>query len=337
MDISFIIPVFNEETHIVNCIVSIRNVMRNLPYEFEFIIIDDASVDNSPLYASTNIRVKDEIPRDSYDYLIELDEKVYPSIVRNIGAKKASGNIFVFLDADVVVTPEWGSNVKTAFDIVQNDNVITGSTVSTPSDAPWLIRAWFAGLDTKRRNYINGAHIIVSRNVFEELDGFDELLETGEDTDFSYRASEAGKAVHLDQALKVIHYGYPDTLKKFFKRERWHGRGNFTTFKSMKTKTSIFVLTLFLMFMLGISLLFVGNIWGIIAFVFAFMGTSLMYGIKRMNKLSDLIPCTFLSGTFFLGRMTALIDMIIFTLTNGKLIKYYILNENSGVKNDKAL
>lgn len=71
--------------------------------------------------------------------------------------------------------------------------------------------------------------MIVTRRFFDELGGFDELLETGEDYDFCARARLAGGSIVLDPQLVVTHEGYPRTLAAFIRREAWHGAGDFTS------------------------------------------------------------------------------------------------------------
>jgi len=39
--------------------------------------------------------------------------------------------------------------------------------------------------------------------------------------------------IRCDKQLHAVHMGYPNDLGHFFRRERWHGKGNFQTWKQI--------------------------------------------------------------------------------------------------------
>lgn len=79
----------------------------------------------------------------------------------------------------------------------------------------------------KAPSYINGGNLITTRTLFQRLQGFDVDLETGEDVDFCERAKKHDARVVIDTGLKVFHEGYPKSVSRFVRRERWHGAGDF--------------------------------------------------------------------------------------------------------------
>ncbi|GGK30689.1 glycosyl transferase [Yeosuana aromativorans] len=89
--VSIITPVYNSETHILDCIVSVINQSYT---NWEHIIIDDFSSDNS---VSLVQKIKDT---DERIKLIRLDKNSGAGFARNIGIKKAKGRYIAFLDAD---------------------------------------------------------------------------------------------------------------------------------------------------------------------------------------------------------------------------------------------
>jgi len=314
MDISFVLPVLNEEDHIVDCIESIRQQMRDKSLTFEFIIVDDASVDRSADYARANIRTQHQSREDGdqKDVLFLLNNKEYPSVVRNIGAGLSRGKVLVFLDADVVVTDQWGDNILDVYKDALNHRMITGSTVSIPDNPTWIETTWFEPATKLARKYINTGHLIVSRKLFTELNKFNESLETGEDTDFSNRAREADIDVVVNQDLKVVHLGYPQTFKAFFKRERWHGRGNFVSKETMKSKMAqVVIATAFYLTLMLVGVIF--QTWAIFWIgAFFFFGTAFAFALQRYKTIFTfkLIPATALSSTVFLGRIMAGVDVL---------------------------
>jgi len=86
---SIIIPNYNSEKYIRKCIDS---VLQQTCKNFELIIVDDMSTDNSvdiiKKYNDTRIK------------LIELDHKAYNGGARNIGVENAKGQYILFLDCD---------------------------------------------------------------------------------------------------------------------------------------------------------------------------------------------------------------------------------------------
>lgn len=302
MNISFIIPAYNEQEHITDVIRSINTVMDNVPYTYEIIVVDDASTDDTcSLTKHTNAR------------LITLNQRVYVAQVRNIGAANAKGNILVFLDGDVLLTPEWGQEIQNVHETVLNGRVVTGSVVAIPEKTTWVVRSWFTPILNKQRNYINSGHLIVSQTLFNQIGGFDETLETGEDSDFSARAKKQLNASIINNPqLKAIHLGYPETIPVFFKRERWHGKGNFKSIKnSLTTKVPLIILTLWLTLGVGIALLLTGNIAGMVGFILYATCVSLLFAVQRCGTLNaNIVPCSLLSLIWLTARGTSLVDVI---------------------------
>jgi len=83
------------------------------------------------------------------------------------------------------------------------------------------------------------------------------------DLRFCHNAKKAGAKLVSVPALKAIHNGLPCTLRQFFDREAWHGRGDWTTVQTILT-TKVAVLTLaFLCFHLAflVTLFFLPKFW----------------------------------------------------------------------------
>jgi len=88
---SIIIPTYNRAYCILT---SINSVLKQNHKDFEIIIIDDCSTDNSVLIISKFI--------ESYTFikLIRLEKNYGTNIAKNIGSINAKGNYLVFLDSD---------------------------------------------------------------------------------------------------------------------------------------------------------------------------------------------------------------------------------------------
>ncbi len=97
--ISIIIPAYNEEKRIRNCLKSILSQDNSLL--FEVIVVNNASCDNTiEVIKSINFPIK-----------IVEEPKQGLTIARNSGAKVAKGDLLVFLDADVILPNNWLKNI----------------------------------------------------------------------------------------------------------------------------------------------------------------------------------------------------------------------------------
>src|SRR3990172_11000239 len=99
--ISVIIPVYNGSKYLNQCL----DALMTSPYrQFEIIVVDDASTDDS-----VAICRKKEIA------VLQMPHQSGPAAVRNYGAQKARGDILLFVDSDVLVQQETITRIVTDF------------------------------------------------------------------------------------------------------------------------------------------------------------------------------------------------------------------------------
>lgn len=95
--ISVIVPVYNVEKYLERCLNSLINQTFK---DFEIILIDDGSTDESP-------RICDEIAL-KYDFIIVLHQSNRgQAFARNRGIEKAKGDYIAFVDSDDFVHPDY--------------------------------------------------------------------------------------------------------------------------------------------------------------------------------------------------------------------------------------
>src|SRR3989304_4442751 len=97
MKISIIIPTYNEEDEIVECLESLGKQTYG---DFEIIVVDDGSVDKT-LSVLSKLKVKIE------ELKVFQQSHKGPGAARNLGAKHAKGEILVFIDADMTFDPNF--------------------------------------------------------------------------------------------------------------------------------------------------------------------------------------------------------------------------------------
>jgi hypothetical protein len=146
--------------------------------------------------------------------------------VRNFGVRHAGGDHLVFIDSDIVV-PE--AHLETAAEVLRETSAdAVGSEYGLPDAPGWIERTWHRlnvpGTDGYRE-YVNGGNLIVRREAFEAVKGFNETLEAAEDTDLCRRLVQAGFRIYESQRLAVVHLGNPKDLRAFFRQQIWHGLG----------------------------------------------------------------------------------------------------------------
>jgi glycosyltransferase involved in cell wall biosynthesis len=219
MDISFIIPAYNEQTFIARTLRSIRD---NMPpqYRHEIFVVDHGSLDDTRNLARANGATV-------------IDGKTASTIskLRNLGIDAAQGRYLVFLDADTTLSPGWAGRLADALRRLDADSkLILGSKRSIPDDASWVSRTWFVSTDREYEpTHLGGGHIIATREFVRGIGGFPEYMETGEDFEFCQIAKRNGASIISDPLLKAVHNGVPQSVREFFNREKWHGRGDFAT------------------------------------------------------------------------------------------------------------
>lgn len=117
MTFSIIIPLFNKESTIAE---AIRSVLQQTRQDFEIIVVNDGSSDNSLSAAEsvTDVRIS-----------IYTTANHGPGAARNFGIRKANGIWIVFLDADDKLLPEALDSFSSAIREEPSSDIIYGTTV----------------------------------------------------------------------------------------------------------------------------------------------------------------------------------------------------------------
>lgn len=311
MKYSFVVPTFNEGRYIERCIKSIRANMDALA-SYDLLIVDNGSTDDT-LAIAQRLGVR----------TMSVDNSKTISEVRNIGAAQTDGDVLIFIDGDVYLQDDWHTQVAPVAERVRTTRLIAGSVYAVDPDASWVAKVWFEPWRSKQEDidFINGGHLLISRTFFDALGGFDPELETGEDHDICMRAWAAGGEVRNIPALVSVHLGYPNTLGHFFRRERWHGKGNFSPArKILASKIPPIALAqlgalLFSVFMMVAY----GSLKPALVYLAVAGAIALAAAIKWLGGVkAGLLPCAFLSWLYFTARGFSAIDVVIESLRGGR-------------------
>lgn len=184
--LSVIVPALNEEKYIERCLLSLSN--QSFSKDYETIVVDGHSKDETIKIAN------------KYADKVLKCKKRNSSAQRNRGAKFAEGKIIAFLDSDTVASPRWLENISRAFE--NNDVVaVTGPMYPMEKTKIKFMYKLMNGLQFLlikiNRPMFPGASCAFRKDVFENIGGFDECLETCEDHDISLKMRKFGKVKFL--------------------------------------------------------------------------------------------------------------------------------------------
>lgn len=196
----------NESANIADCINAIREVdyPQNL---LEIIYVDGGSRDESP-----------QIAREKDVKVVELkDTHPTPGRGRNIGWKNLDTRLIQFLDADIIVDPQWFKRAVTHLD--EKIAAVCGLLKEKfPDRNIYHILAQIEWqYETGLCPYFGGG-VLLERDILEKTGGFDEGLIAGEDPELSYRIRRKGWSILRIDSLMGIHDIDINSFKGYLKR-----------------------------------------------------------------------------------------------------------------------
>lgn len=199
---SVIIPVYNKEKYVQ---ASVKSVLNQTFTDFELIIVNDCSTDNSRKEVSKIISKQIKT--------IEHPENKGLSASRNTGIKNAIGNFIAFLDADDEWKPNFLATIKslissfpeaqlfaTNYEELYADGVkIINNQKLSKLGNEFLVDDFFE-LNLGKPIYFPGS-LCVKKTVFDEIGYFDEKITYSEDIDFNIRTNLKFKLAYSTKAL----------------------------------------------------------------------------------------------------------------------------------------
>ncbi len=214
--VSVVIPALNEARWVSTSISRIRQEIDPA----EIVLVDNGSSDGTQ-----------ELAQAAGAMVVQTGGTV--AAMRNLGARLTTGEVLVFIDADVWLRPGYGGALRRVIeDFAEHPQTLAGAVVGIPDDPTWLQAAW-ADPRIQRMAHLGSANMVIGRAFFERLGGFNERLPTGEDTDLCERVERAGGEVRFVPELVTAHQGWPRTLREFVRREAWQGGGDWVSLRAV--------------------------------------------------------------------------------------------------------
>ncbi len=196
---SVIIPTLNEEKFIGNLLTSLVHQSEK---DFEVIVVDGFSKDAT---AEVVRSFQKKLPKLS----LIVSKKASLPLQRNLGAKHAVADWYVFVDADSVLLPYF---IKRVTEFIQTRKPMLFTTWFRPdSELPgeaMLTSLGNMSLDGSillHRPFSPGPLTIVKKSAFELVGGYDETRTFNEDVDFGLRLAKQGITLSvLHETLCVL-------------------------------------------------------------------------------------------------------------------------------------
>lgn len=216
-DVTAVVPVRNNPTGLRRLVGTLRGL--------RIIIVDDGSA--TPVQAADF----EDLHRDVQ--VIRHPHSRGPAAARNTGAAAAQTEFVAFLDSDVVPRRGWleallGHFCDPAVSLVAPR--IVG--LSASDDMVTRYEAVRSSLDLGLReapvvpygtvSYVPSAAIVCRRSALEEVGGFDESMQCGEDVDLCWRLIEAGSRLRYEPIAHVAH-DHRVRLRDWFARKAFYG------------------------------------------------------------------------------------------------------------------
>jgi GT2 family glycosyltransferase len=215
---SIVLVNYNSGSLLKDCLSSI---LENLTADFEIIVYDNASTDDSVL------KVRSVFPSDLRIRIIEGNVNLGFAKANNLGAQAAKGRYLHFLNPDIIVnnslSEDYAKIQKGSLDTVYVTSLTdqNGKPSKNRHVIPTLKNFYNLILNTRKVMFWNiGASIIISRETFRILGGWPEdYFMYAEDIDIFYRIQKQGIHVsYLD--TRLIHIGQGTTRNLWDDRER---------------------------------------------------------------------------------------------------------------------
>lgn len=195
MKLSFVIPAYNEEDLIGQCLDSIlKQAVRVGPNDIEIIVVNNVSTD----------RTREVVM--SFPGVIVVDEPKKGLVnARQAGFLASSGDLIANVDADTMLTPGWIDKVLEEFSKNQNLVALSGPCIyyDLSKTHNFLVRVYYyVGYLSHIINHVvlrigamlQGGNFVIKRSALLKIGGFDtNIIFYGEDTDIARRIQKVGR------------------------------------------------------------------------------------------------------------------------------------------------
>jgi len=223
--VSVIVAAKNEEHTIEQ---SIKSQLQQTYHPMEWILINDRSTDGTGVVMEKLAKIDSRI---HIHHITSLPEGwLGKNHALHVGAKESTGNVLVFTDADVHYEPDMIAKAVAYFSRLSLDHL----TISPNLQAKGLLlkgfisfflfgfsyfkRPWSANRDHKKTGMGIGAFNMISRDVYQKMDGHSSIrMRPDDDLQLGILVKKSGFKQRMITALTLLHVEWYPSIKEAVK------------------------------------------------------------------------------------------------------------------------
>ena len=290
--VSVVLPIFNEEKYIEDCILSLLE--QDYPKDMmEWIFVDGGSVDK------TKEIISDFMHRFPELIKIYNNFKKTAPYAMNIGIKAAKGEYIIRLDAHSEYTSNYISKCVHYLETTDADNV--GGIAETKGKGfigkgiALMLSSKFGVGNSQFRTYGKSGYVdtvpfgAFRREVFKKYGMYDERLTRNQDNEMNYRIRKNGGKIYLADDIRFTYY-CRDSIKGIVDMAAQNGKWNIITMKLSPGSMGIrhFVPFLFLLSLMVLPILALLSplfLYLLLLEVSLYLFFDLVFSVKSATKL----------------------------------------------------
>ena len=187
-------PAYNSSAFIERALTSIQQQTYN---DFEVIVVDDGSIDNTVAV----------IEKHTLPVKLIKQSNAGASAARNKGVEFAKGKYVAFLDSD----DEWLPNkLEVQYNLMESNTHWLASYTKERQTKVNTTKGVYSKEDKNLTDifnfpYLTTSTVMVKTDIFQNIQGFDETLNTAEDIDLYLKISKLGIIGEIQELLVVKH------------------------------------------------------------------------------------------------------------------------------------
>ena len=200
LHVSIVIPVFNGGSDLLKCLDAIA--ASSYPV-YECILVDDASTDGMTNKAAELHEAR----------VIQLQEQQGPANARSRGVENATGDVILFLDADVLIQTDTLAIAVRALESNPEIAAVFGSYDDEPEHGSFLSQCrnlfhhWVHQTGQSEASTFWTGCGLIRREIFMKMNGFSTKYRRPsiEDIELGYRLRRSGYKIRLEKAVLCKH------------------------------------------------------------------------------------------------------------------------------------
>ena len=184
--VSVVVPTHGRAARLARLVTALEKQTLG-PEDFEVLIVDDASPDETPKELGRLARSSPLALR-----VLRQAERLGPAAARNVGWRAAGAPVVAFTDDDCVPEPDW---LRAGLEAMADGaRVVVGHTAPPPEELALATAPFSRAMEVDEARFFETCNVFYRRVDLDAAHGFDERFRrpSGEDTDLGLRVVDLG-------------------------------------------------------------------------------------------------------------------------------------------------